>query len=115
MLDSKQHEARKTMTAARAAGERHASLARFGREGELRRPAGGIDARQRVVIGAEHIEQIVPDAQITHAALTGKLDDQRDARDARRCRRHRAAPRRAPAVPDDDTDLVADRAEKALA
>jgi len=85
--DPEQDEARQAAVATRRVVQPHPCLPRLGREGELRRPPRRVDARQRVVVRAEHVEEIVAQRQVADVAAAREVDDERDALRARRRRR----------------------------
>src|SRR2546422_10981974 len=62
-----------------ASGERDARLPRLGREGQLADLPARLDLGERVVIGAENVEQIVADGQRPNVGRAGEGHDERHA------------------------------------
>ena len=80
------------------------------------RAAGAVDPGQRVVVGAEDVEEVVADQQLADGAAAGEVHDERHALRARRGRQRAiqrpAAQRRALGG---ERHLVADDAEQPVA
>jgi hypothetical protein len=62
-----------------ASGERDARLPRLGGEGQLADLPTRLDLGERVVIGAENVEQIVADGQLPNVGRAGEVHDERHA------------------------------------
>ena len=78
VLDAELEESR-LRGAAGASSHRDPALARLGREGELPRLAARLHLGQGVVIGTEHVEDIVLHHEIPHRAPAREVDLHREA------------------------------------
>src|SRR5262249_40175960 len=78
VMDAEKEEATRSQRG-RAALQDDVNLPRLGGEGELLREAGALDPRQRVVVEAEHSEEVVADGEGLHAPGAGEVHDEGDA------------------------------------
>src|SRR6266403_485283 len=63
-----------------AVAELEARLARVRGKRELLGATRGVDLRQGVVVGAEHVENVVLDDELPHHAPAREVDEHREAR-----------------------------------
>ena len=114
VLDAEPHEAPDATRAARVA-QLDPGLARIGGERELGGLAGRIDPGQRVVVGAEHVEEVVADPEVTDLGRARVAHHRGDALDGRRGIGHRSGPGVAAPPASDQRHLVPDEAEESVA
>src|SRR5207245_10249677 len=66
-------------SAATGAADSHSRLARLGREVELPAETRFLDPGERVVVGTEDVEEIVPDQEVADWVGAGEVHDEGDA------------------------------------
>src|SRR5213593_81652 len=114
VLDAEAEEA-PLLAGGLASGERDARLPRLGSEGQLADLPARLDLGERVVIGAENVEQIVADGQLPNVGRAGEVHDERHAVGLGAPDVDKALRRLAPAALVDEGELVAEMAEQPLA
>src|SRR5205823_13856688 len=85
VLDAEQEKAHRPGSAFAGTAQPHARLTRLGTERELPDEAGRLDARERVVVGAEDVEEVVADQEVADGgAGADEVHDEGDALPVRR-------------------------------
>ena len=115
VLDAEQHEAARRAHEVLAPTDREARLAGVGREGELLGAARRLDLGQGVMVGAEHVEDVVLDDQLAHRAPAGEVDEHREAGGVGGRGQELARPRLAANTIRLEDDLRSDDSEQLLA
>ncbi len=98
-----------------ASSEGDARLPCLGGEGEFADLPARLDLGERVVIGAENVEQIVADGQLPNVGRTGEVHDERHAVGLGAPGVDKALRRLASAALVDEDELVAEMAEQPVA
>src|SRR2546423_14844526 len=84
VLDAEHEKAHRPTAAFARTAQRHPRLARLGSERELAAEARRLEAGERVVVGAEDVEEIVADQEVPDGVGADEIHDEGDALPARR-------------------------------
>src|SRR5207249_7926763 len=113
--DAEHEKAHRPTAALAGTGQRHPGLARLGSERELAAEARRLESGERVVVGAENVEEVVADQEVADGLVAGEIHDEGDAFPARRGWKQESRAGLAALPLGDQRDLVADYAEEPVA
>ena len=115
VMDPHHEEAARRMREIAAVAEHEARLARVRGKRELLGATRGLDLCQGVVVGAEHVEDVVVDDELPHRAPASEVDEHREARGVVGQGEHLARARFTTGTLRAENDLGADDVEQLLA